>query len=104
MAGYMRQKCRPLVEVWEWRSRGACRGYDSLFFHPRGERGPSRRKRVAQAKALCTNCPVLDQCRQYSLDVGEEFGTWGGLDERERRALLKKRKASASSDPTSAAA
>lgn len=75
--------------VWDWQSRGACRDIDSrVFFHPEFERGPSRDARVAQAKAICRRCPVLERCREHALTVQEAYGTWGGLDELERRYLI----------------
>jgi WhiB family redox-sensing transcriptional regulator len=36
-------------------------------------------------------CPVLVQCLAEALDSRTEFGVWGGMTERERRALLRKR-------------
>lgn len=44
---------------------------------------------VVRAKPLCQRCPVQQACLAYALDHGEEFGVWGGLTSRERRALLK---------------
>ena len=50
----------PNAELWEWQLRGACRTVSSdLFFHPEGERGPSRRNRELAAKQVCARCPVL---------------------------------------------
>ena len=68
---------------------GTCRGVDSeLFFHPEGERGPSRSNREASAKALCARCPVIDACRQAALSAREPYGVWGGLSEHEREDIL----------------
>jgi WhiB family redox-sensing transcriptional regulator len=36
-------------------------------------------------------CVVRTECLADALDNRIEFGVWGGLTERERRALLKKR-------------
>lgn len=41
----------------------------------------------ARAKRLCDGCPVLEQCRSYALEAGEEFGVWGGLCELDRAQL-----------------
>ena len=82
----------PNADIWDWQLRGACRGMDSaFFFHPDGERGPSRTNREARAKAVCQRCPVLIQCRQHALAVHEPYGIWGGLSESEREAIIKKR-------------
>lgn len=60
-----------------------------MFFHPDFERGEPRARRVAAAKMICRSCPVTDRCRDYSLTVREAYGTWGGMDELERRTHLK---------------
>ncbi|MGW0177080.1 WhiB family transcriptional regulator [Rhodococcus sp. NPDC003322] len=73
------------VEAWDWQLRARCRGMDSaMFFHPEGERGPARAWRVRTAKALCAECPVVQECRQHALSIGEQYGIWGGLSESER--------------------
>ena len=49
----------PVADLWDWQLDGACRGVSpEVFFHPEGERGPRRRNRDAQAKAVCAACPV----------------------------------------------
>jgi WhiB family redox-sensing transcriptional regulator len=44
-----------------------------------------------RAKAMCMGCPVRTECLADALDNRVEFGVWGGMTERERRALLKRR-------------
>ena len=68
----------------DWRSRAACRGGDPdrLFV-----RGAAQR----EAKLVCFGCPVRVQCLAEALDHRIEFGVWGGMTERERRALLRQR-------------
>jgi WhiB family redox-sensing transcriptional regulator len=44
-----------------------------------------------EAAKLCRGCPVQMQCLADALDNQVEFGVWGGLTERQRRALLKRR-------------
>lgn len=48
---------------------------------------------VAQnrAKSVCGGCVVRTECLAHALDGRIEFGVWGGMTERERRALLKRR-------------
>ncbi|MGP6174252.1 WhiB family transcriptional regulator [Corynebacterium sp. A21] len=67
----------------DWITKAKCRqgDPDALFV-----RGAQQRK----AAALCRHCPALDQCRAIALDNREEFGVWGGMTERQRRALLRK--------------
>ncbi|WP_285729311.1 WhiB family transcriptional regulator [Nocardiopsis sp. ATB16-24] len=43
------------------------------------------------AKLLCRSCPVQADCLAEALDNRIEFGVWGGMTERERRALLRRR-------------
>ena len=79
----------PIADNWDWQSNGACRSYPAeMFFHPEGERGPSRRARISEAKSICGNCPVLLQCRTHALSVQEPYGIWGGLSEDERESIL----------------
>jgi WhiB family redox-sensing transcriptional regulator len=83
----------PINEVWEWQVHAACRGMSSsIFFHPWGDRGPSREERVHQAKQVCAQCRVIDSCLQHALTVQEQYGVWGGLAEEERLQLLKRRR------------
>jgi len=42
-----------------------------------------------KAAAICRRCPVVYQCGAEALDNKVEFGVWGGMTERERRAMLK---------------
>ena len=66
-----------------------CRGRDSAqFFHPDGERGSSRNRREATAKAVCGACPVRAECAAHALAVREPYGVWGGFSEAERLRLL----------------
>jgi WhiB family redox-sensing transcriptional regulator len=50
-------------------------------------------KGIAQngAKSLCLDCPVRFDCLAYALDHREEYGVWGAMPERERRALPRRR-------------
>ncbi|MGH8919737.1 MAG: WhiB family transcriptional regulator [Actinomycetes bacterium] len=68
----------------DWQSRGACRTLhpDRLFVQ-----GAAQHK----AKVVCHPCPVRVQCLAEALDRRIEFGVWGGMTERERRALLRRR-------------
>lgn len=68
----------------DWASQGACRtsNPDELFVQG---------KEQNRAKAICTGCPVRTECLADALDSRVEFGVWGGMTERERRALLRRR-------------
>ncbi len=81
-----------------WQRRAACRGEDSVFyfapayFEKRGE----KLAREAVAKRICATCPVMELCLDYALATREPHGVWGGLNETERRAILKQRQREAS--------
>ena len=44
-----------------------------------------------EARAVCQGCPVRLDCLADALDSRADFGVWGGMTERERRALLRRR-------------
>jgi WhiB family redox-sensing transcriptional regulator len=71
--------------VWieDWVAKAACRTQDpdELFL-----RGAEQNK----AKRICAGCPVRTECLAEALDNQIEWGVWGGMTERERRALLRR--------------
>lgn len=72
-----------------WNHVAACRDADdTLFFHPEGERGSTRRRRAEAAKAICRSCPVMMRCRDEARARREAFGTWGGESQFERGKWL----------------
>ena len=80
------------IDSWDWQLDGACRGLSpEMFFHPNRERGPSRRTRESDAKAVCATCSVLVECRSHALAIPELYGIWGGLGEEERADLIRNR-------------
>lgn len=52
---------------------------------------PEKGGSVREPKRICSRCPVQAECLQYAMDEDIRFGVWGGLSERERRALRKRR-------------
>lgn len=69
--------------VEDWAPKAACREAqpDQLFV-----RGAEQNK----AKQLCAGCVVRTECLAEALDNQIEWGVWGGMTERERRALLRR--------------
>ena len=64
-----------------WMKRAQCRGEDrALFF-------PALGANAANARAICSICPVRPECLAYALADPESAGVWGGFAERERRKL-----------------
>jgi WhiB family redox-sensing transcriptional regulator len=68
----------------QWSEDAACGSADpeELFTDAAGQR---------RAKALCSRCAVQTDCLAEALDNRIEFGVWGGMTERERRELLRRR-------------
>ncbi len=86
----LRRLTRPVTESWDWQLDAACRGMDSrVFFHPDGERGPSRAGREAAAKRVCGGCPVREACLDHALAAQEPCGVWGGLSVAERTERVR---------------
>ena len=85
------------AERVEWQLRAACRGPQaSVFFPPPYvEKRDEKRRRELRAKDICAACSVQPDCLQYALNIGEQHGIWGGLNEVERRELLLLRTARA---------
>ena len=76
-----RSPAAPAPFAARWRELAACRGADlDLFFPGRGES-------AEPARQVCARCPVREPCLDYALSHGIVHGIWGGLAERDRRAL-----------------
>ncbi|GLZ52892.1 WhiB family transcriptional regulator [Actinomycetospora sp. NBRC 106378] len=67
-----------------WRREARCRHEDpdTLFVQGAQQR---------DVREVCRACPVRTECLAHALDNRIKFGVWGGMTERERRALLKRR-------------
>ncbi|MFJ5270914.1 MULTISPECIES: WhiB family transcriptional regulator [unclassified Streptomyces] len=68
----------------DWRESSACGSSDAdeLF---------ADSPRQKRAKMICMGCPVRTECLAEALDGRIEFGVWGGMTERERRVLLRRK-------------
>jgi WhiB family redox-sensing transcriptional regulator len=69
---------------WNWRVAARCRTVDAEGLFVTGAR-------QREARQFCRTCPVRTECLAHALDQRIEFGVWGGMTERERRALLRAR-------------
>jgi len=68
-----------------WIEQASCRGVDPEDFFVRGTVG------ARAALRLCRGCPVQEPCLEYALVEEIDFGVWGGLTERQRRSLQRRR-------------
>lgn len=73
-----------MIAETDWAVDAACRTADpdDLFVEGAAQN---------RAKAVCAGCPVVTECLAHALDGRIEHGVWGGMTERERRALLRRR-------------
>jgi WhiB family redox-sensing transcriptional regulator len=74
-----------------WQRLAACRGEDATYYFAPGyfEKRREKLARESVAKSICATCPVRQPCLDYALTTREAHGVWGGLNETERRAILK---------------
>lgn len=70
----------------DWQLHAACRGMDTdIFFCYDEMRSSKVRMQVERrVKEICSDCPVIDQCREWALSRPERHGIWGGLTNIER--------------------
>jgi WhiB family redox-sensing transcriptional regulator len=83
------------TDRWEygWQWQAACRGEEAgLFFAPNHyETKNQKDAREHRAKSICAGCPVRIDCLEYAVRIREPHGIWGGLNELERRHLVRHR-------------
>ena len=80
-----------------WMKDGACHGLEPDIFHP-DEDAKDDSPDVLAAKAICEHCIVKSECLEFALDTKQKDGVWGGLTERERRVLIRRRQRQALKD------
>src|SRR5512147_639860 len=69
--------------IKDWPAHAKCRDLDPA--------APSAiRLEPPSTKAICRLCPVRYECLADALDNRIDFGVWGGMTERERRAMLRR--------------
>ncbi|HEY0695590.1 MAG TPA: WhiB family transcriptional regulator [Kribbella sp.] len=70
--------------IRDWAALAACRSAspEDLFVQGAAQH---------RAKLICCGCPVRTECLAEALNNRIEFKIWGGMTERERRALLRRR-------------
>jgi WhiB family redox-sensing transcriptional regulator len=59
-----------------WRGMAACRDYDPEWWYPMPLDHATREK----AAAVCAECPVTAQCREFADATGTTVGIWAGED------------------------
>lgn len=65
-----------------WSAEAACKTQPDALFVKGSQQN--------QAKAVCATCSVRVECLTEALESRVEWGVWGGMTERERRAMLRR--------------
>jgi WhiB family redox-sensing transcriptional regulator len=73
--------------VADWRDNAACSGLPHDLFFPVGE---VIDEAVANAKGICAECAVEEECLEFALETNQRLGIWGGTSEEDRKALRRK--------------
>lgn len=73
----------------DWRLSAACVERDLNTFFPISSVGSAAQQQILEAKRICSGCPVQAACLEWALQIGPEFGIFGGRTEDERRALRR---------------
>jgi WhiB family redox-sensing transcriptional regulator len=61
---------------------------DPDIFFPEGK---DALLKMAMAKEICADCPIVADCLQYAVEH-DEPGIWGGTTEDERKVMRRRRK------------
>jgi WhiB family transcriptional regulator, redox-sensing transcriptional regulator len=72
-----------------WRNRAACLDENPELFFPIGNTGPAL-VQIEEAKGVCGRCEVVETCREWAMESGQDDGVWGGLCEDERRSMKRR--------------
>lgn len=83
MRGYTGQIPDTIIRATDWRANAPCKADPDAMFDatPGG---------IEYAKGYCRRCPSVERCLQWALDTGEDWGVWGGLSDKERRAIRRR--------------
>ena len=68
----------------DWARDGACTTVDPEIFF-----GDSRDHPFGEAIAVCSTCPVIDQCLDYAITANIRYGVWGGLTPSQRQQMSR---------------
>jgi WhiB family redox-sensing transcriptional regulator len=73
----------PMLDERPWSTFAACQNAKDVNFFPQN------RAEEKVAVAICSICPVREECLDHALSTKERFGMWGGVPERQRRKLAR---------------
>lgn len=74
---------KDILKAPEWMNDAACAGAELDKFFP--AKGAGNR----QARAICADCPVINDCLDYAI-VYRMTGIWGGTTQSQRNRLYSR--------------
>lgn len=69
-----------------WREDAACIDRSEVDFFP----PPEATAEIDRAKAVCSTCPVADDCLAFAVETNQSEGIWGGYTARERVKIRRR--------------
>ena len=73
----------PILDERPWSVFAACQDAKDVSFFPQNK------TEEKAAAAICAFCPVREDCLDHALSTNERFGMWGGVSEKQRRAMAR---------------
>lgn len=71
-----------MSQTMDWRREAACIGVDPSAFFAEGNYAVEQSR---AARQICAACPVRTWCAEFAIQIGERYGVWGGMTQRELR-------------------
>lgn len=70
-----------------WKLQGRCRvsKYPDRWYS-------NNRSEQLEAKRICSGCEVKERCLEEALAKGDIWGVWGGMNQSDRREVIRERK------------
>ncbi len=81
-------------ESRDWIKDANCRSSSpDIFYNPSNDRNEHRKfLREEAAKAICSECTVINECLDYALHTNQPDGVWGGMGVDERKRLIRQQR------------
>jgi len=71
----------PVLNERPWAVFAACKEAPDVSFFPQ------TKDEERAALAICSICPVMEDCLDHAIETKERYGVWGGLNEKDRRKV-----------------
>ena len=62
---------------YSWRKNALCKDTDPELFFPVGNTGQALLQ-ITEAKRVCEECTVKQECLEFALETNQDCGIWGG--------------------------